>query len=44
LTNLNDSITIIPTNFCIRLPTNDQVVNNAAGNPHAINTFDGPSN
>jgi hypothetical protein len=43
LATIDSSITTIPTNFFIRLPTNGQVINNAAGNPRTLNTFDGPS-
>ena len=43
LANIDPSITTIPTIFFIRLPTNGQVINNAAGNPRTLNTFDGPS-
>jgi hypothetical protein len=43
LTDLDDTIGIIPTKHFIRLPTNNSVVNNAAGNPRTLHTFDGPS-
>jgi hypothetical protein len=43
LAHIDSSITMIHTSFFIRLPTNNQVINNAAGNPRTINTFDSPS-
>jgi hypothetical protein len=44
LTNLDPSITPIPTSFFLRLPVNDQVVANAAGNNRTLHhTFDGPA-
>jgi hypothetical protein len=43
LTNLDPSITPIPTSFFLRLPVNDQVLANAAGNNRTLNTFNGPA-
>jgi hypothetical protein len=43
LTNLDPSITPIPTSFFLRLPVNDRVVANAADNNRTLHTFDGPA-
>jgi hypothetical protein len=43
LATLDPSITPIPTSFFLRLPVNDRVVANAAGNNQTLHTFDGPS-
>jgi hypothetical protein len=43
LTNLDPSITPIPTSFFLQLPVNDRVVANAAGNNRTLHTFDGPA-
>jgi hypothetical protein len=38
---LDPSITPIPTSFFLRLPVNDRVVTNAAGNNRTLHAFDG---
>jgi hypothetical protein len=42
-TNLDPSITPIPTSFFLRLSVNDRVIANAAGNNRTLHTFDGPA-